>query len=207
MQAAAARGVLGGTSRMGCLLRWKAGETRSPPRYVPASNCGAEEVMARTRAPWTSQNAPRMHLQSQRARPVGGDEFEGENVQSRTQRDIAGQSARVASAVTWLSEVRENEFRWRVIPGVSQGCVSRFRSNIFSHLRWRQQPPGGVAAAPRGTRAHSPQPWPTDGKCRPCLPQRRSSSASSRAAWSRSHHRREDPSSCRRPLRAAACLA
>ena len=52
---------------MGCLLRWKAGETRSPPRYVPASNCGAEEVMARTRAPWTSQNAPRMHLQSLRA--------------------------------------------------------------------------------------------------------------------------------------------
>ena len=66
MQAAPARGVLGGTSRMGCLLRWKAGETRSPPRYVPASNCGAEDVMARTRAPWTSQNAP-PRMQSQRA--------------------------------------------------------------------------------------------------------------------------------------------
>ena len=60
MQAAPARGILGGTSRMGCLLRWKAGETRSPPLYVPASNCGAEEVMARTRAPWTSQITPRM---------------------------------------------------------------------------------------------------------------------------------------------------
>ena len=84
--------------------------------------------MARTRAPWTSQNAPRMHLQSQRARPVGGDEFEGENVQSRTQRDIAGQSARVASAVTWLSEVREKEvqLRWRVIPSRGHPCGAKF---------------------------------------------------------------------------------
>ena len=170
MQAAAARGVLGGTSRMGCLLRWKAGETRSPPRYVPASNCGAEEVMARTRAPWTSQNAPRMHLQPQRA--VLAETTLTISVQSRTQRDTAGHSARVASAVTWLSEVREKEvveFRWRVIPSRGHPCGAKFAlpQHIFLHLRWRQQPPAGVAAAPRGTRAHSPQPWPTGGKCRP----------------------------------------
>ena len=201
MQAAAARGVLGGTSRMGCLLRWKAGETRSPPRYVPASNCGAEEVMARTRAPWTSQNAPRM-------RAVLVERVLGCRAGHRaTQRDRA-QELRVRShGSARYGRKKFNSvgalFRAEGTPAVP---ISRF-PNIFLHLRWRQQPPAGVAAAPRGTRAHSPQPWPTGGKCRPCLPQRRSSSASSRAAWSRSHHRREDPSSCRRPLRAAACLA
>ena len=201
MQAAAARGVLGGTSRMGCLLRWKAGETRSPPRYVPASNCGAEEVMARTRAPWTSQNAPRM-------RAVLVERVLGCRAGHRaTQRDRA-QELRVRShGSARYGRKKFNSvgalFRAEGTPAVPH---SRF-PNIFLHLRWRQQPPAGVAAAPRGTRAHSPQPWPTGGKCRPCLPQRRSSSASSRAAWSRSHHRREDPSSCRRPLRAAACLA
>ena len=113
---------------MGCLLRWKAGETRSPPRYVPASNCGAEEVMARTRAPWTSQNAPRMHLQSLRA--VLAERVLGlKRLQSRTQWDTAGQSARVASAVTWLSEEREKEvvlFRWRVIPSRGHPCGANF---------------------------------------------------------------------------------
>ena len=47
MQRLTMQRFLCGASRMGCLLRWKAGETRSPSRYVPASNCGAvEEVMA-----------------------------------------------------------------------------------------------------------------------------------------------------------------